>query len=152
MARGRYVTVTVAAAQSYCSPASSRTVRVITGVGAFSLNSGQIDGRAVQRVPPSIERRRKRLDVIFPQLLDENLDGCVQSFDLTAAIAAGTIAATRQRVGRAVEIRDVQIAGIAGTQLWLPAILATSPKQASTRPTPGTDPHAPDSMRMPQIR
>jgi predicted nucleic acid-binding protein len=58
-------------------------------------------------------RRRTRLDETFSQLLDEDLEGRVQAFDLTAAIAAGAIAATQQRAGRTVEIRDVQIAGIA---------------------------------------
>lgn len=61
-------------------------------------------------------RRRKRLAETFSQLLDEDLDGRVQSFDLTAAIAAGAIAAGRQRVGHAMEVRDVQIAGIAASR------------------------------------
>lgn len=38
------------------------------------------------------------------------------SFDSTAALAAGKIAASGQRVGRSVEIRDVQIAGIAASR------------------------------------
>ncbi|WP_428338344.1 type II toxin-antitoxin system VapC family toxin [Mycobacterium sp.] len=58
-------------------------------------------------------RRRKRLDQVFSQLLAEDLNGRVQSFDQMAALAAGSIAANRQRAGRVVEIRDVQIAGIA---------------------------------------
>jgi predicted nucleic acid-binding protein len=37
----------------------------------------------------------------------------VQSFDQSAAVAAGTIAAERQKAGRTLEVRDVQIAGIA---------------------------------------
>ena len=67
-------------------------------------------------------RRREQLDETFAQLLAEDLNGRVQSFDLTAALAAGSIAASRQRVGRAVEIRDVQIAGIATSRH---AIVAT---------------------------
>lgn len=58
-------------------------------------------------------RRRKRLEQVFSQLLAEDLNGRVQSFDQAAALAAGSIAATRQSAGRTVEIRDVQIAGIA---------------------------------------
>jgi toxin FitB len=58
-------------------------------------------------------RRRKRLEQLFSQLLTEDLEGRVQPFDQAAAVAAGTIAATRQRTGQTVEIRDVQIAGIA---------------------------------------
>ncbi len=58
-------------------------------------------------------RRRTRLEQEFDRLLAEELDGRVQSFDRAAAGAAGTIAASRQRAGLTVEIRDVQIAGIA---------------------------------------
>jgi toxin FitB len=58
-------------------------------------------------------RRRKRLEQLFSQLLTEDLEGRVQPFDQAAAVAAGTIAATRRRTGQTVEIRDVQIAGIA---------------------------------------
>jgi len=79
-----------------------------TSVTVFEIRTG------IELLAPS--RRRRRLDEIFSQLLDEDLDGRVQSFDLTAAFAAGTIAATQQRVGRAVEIRDVQIAGIAASR------------------------------------
>jgi predicted nucleic acid-binding protein len=61
-------------------------------------------------------RRRRQLDQAFSQLLAEDLNGRVQSFDQTAAIVAGDIAATRQRAGRVMEIRDVQIAAIASTR------------------------------------
>lgn len=61
-------------------------------------------------------RRRKRLEQIFSQLLAEDLGGRVQPFDQAAALAAGSIAATRQTAGRMVEIRDVQIAGIAASR------------------------------------
>ena len=57
--------------------------------------------------------RRLQLEEAFDRLLAEDLDGRVQPFDQSAAEAAGTIAAGRQRVGRTVEVRDVQIAGIA---------------------------------------
>jgi predicted nucleic acid-binding protein len=61
-------------------------------------------------------RRRKRLEQEFDRLLDDDLDGRVQLFDRIASEAAGTIAAKRQRAGRTVEIRDVQIAGIASAR------------------------------------
>lgn len=61
-------------------------------------------------------RRRSRLEKEFDRLLAEDLDGRVQCFDRAAADAAGTIAASRQRAGRTVEIRDVQIAGIASVR------------------------------------
>jgi predicted nucleic acid-binding protein len=58
-------------------------------------------------------RRRQDLELSFDALLTEELDGRVQSFDTSAAVAAGEIAAHRQAAGRTLEIRDVQIAGIA---------------------------------------
>jgi predicted nucleic acid-binding protein len=61
-------------------------------------------------------RRRSHLEQEFDRLLAEDLDGRVQLFDRAAAGAAGTIAASRQRAGRIVEIRDVQIAGIASAR------------------------------------
>lgn len=79
-----------------------------TSVTVFEIRTG------IELLAPS--RRRRRLDDMFSQLLAEDLDGRVQSFDLTAALAAGTIAASQQRSGRSVEIRDVQIAGIAASR------------------------------------
>lgn len=61
-------------------------------------------------------RARRRLEKEFDRLLGDDLDGRVQLFDRAAADAAGTIAAERQRAGRTVEIRDVQIAGIASAR------------------------------------
>ncbi len=67
-------------------------------------------------------RRREQLESAFDKLLADELDGRVQPFDQAAAVAAGTIAADRQSSGRTLEIRDVQIAGIATARK---AILAT---------------------------
>jgi toxin FitB len=61
-------------------------------------------------------RRRSQLEQEFDRLLIEDLDGRVQLFDRAAADPAATIAASRQRAGRTVEIRDVQIAGIASSR------------------------------------
>lgn len=58
-------------------------------------------------------KRRAQLEKAFEELLNDELDGRVQSFDRTAALAAGTIAASRQRTGLTMEVRDVEIAGIA---------------------------------------
>jgi toxin FitB len=58
-------------------------------------------------------RRQRDLEQAFEELLAEELEGRIQSFDQTAALAAGTIAASRQRAGRRMEIRDIQVAGIA---------------------------------------
>jgi hypothetical protein len=57
-------------------------------------------------------RRRKALDEAFNQLLLEDLEGRVLDFDRPSAEAAAALAAERQRKGRAVDIRDTQIAGI----------------------------------------
>lgn len=57
-------------------------------------------------------RRRRLLELAFDQLLAQDLQGRVQSFDHAAALAAGIIAAERQRGGRSIEVRDVEIAGI----------------------------------------
>lgn len=61
-------------------------------------------------------RRRGRLEQEFSRLLAEDLDERVQLFDRAAADAASTIAASRQRAGQTVEIRDIQIAGIASAR------------------------------------
>jgi predicted nucleic acid-binding protein len=58
-------------------------------------------------------RKRKALEVAFASALDEDFDGRVLPFDRAAAVAAAAIAARQREAGRPVEIRDVQIAGIA---------------------------------------
>ena len=57
-------------------------------------------------------RRRSQLEAAFQDALAEDFEGRVLPFDEAAARAAGAIAAERQRAGRTVEFRDVQIAGI----------------------------------------
>ena len=61
-------------------------------------------------------RRRRRLEDAFAETLGTDLDGRVLAFDQTAAEAAAKIAAEQRRVGRSLEIRDVQIAGIAAAR------------------------------------
>ena len=58
-------------------------------------------------------RRRRDLEEAFAKALAEDFENRVLPFDEAAAQAAGVIAAERRRAGRSVEIRDVQIAGIA---------------------------------------
>jgi toxin FitB len=58
-------------------------------------------------------RRRKALETAFATLLAEDLDGRVVAFDAAAASAAARLAAERRRLGRPVDMRDTQIAGIA---------------------------------------
>ncbi len=58
-------------------------------------------------------KRRRQLEEAFGLLLSDELEGRVQPFDQPAALVAGTIAADRQRAGKSLDVRDVQIAGIA---------------------------------------
>lgn len=67
-------------------------------------------------------RRRRSLEATFAKTLDEDFENRVAVFDRSAAEAAGEIAARRRREGRPVEIRDVEIAGIATARN---AVLAT---------------------------
>lgn len=61
-------------------------------------------------------RRRDRLCAAFDRAIDEILDGRVLPFDRAAAEAAAAIAARQRQIGRSVEIRDVQIAGVAAAR------------------------------------
>lgn len=61
-------------------------------------------------------RQRRRLEETFTQALEEEFEGRVLPLDQNAAQAAATIAAHQRRQGRPVEIRDVQIAGIASAR------------------------------------
>jgi toxin FitB len=57
-------------------------------------------------------KRRKALESSFDALLVEDLEGRVLDFDTAAADAAAGLAASRQRAGRPVDVRDTLIAGI----------------------------------------
>ncbi len=61
-------------------------------------------------------RRRRALEAAFAQTLAEDFEDRVLSFDVPAAQFAGRIAAQQRRSGRTVEMRDVQIAGIAAAR------------------------------------
>ena len=58
-------------------------------------------------------RRRQTLESAFARLLEEDLENRVLDFDTAAAGEAAFLAAKRQKAGRAVDMRDTQIAGIA---------------------------------------
>ena len=57
-------------------------------------------------------RRRQTLEAAFGRLLIEDLENRVLDFDSASAIEAALLAAARQKNGRAVDMRDTQIAGI----------------------------------------
>jgi predicted nucleic acid-binding protein len=61
-------------------------------------------------------RRRRALEAAFAKALEEDFENRVLSFDAPAAQFAAHIAAQQRRSGRLVEIRDVQIAGIAAAR------------------------------------
>jgi predicted nucleic acid-binding protein len=58
-------------------------------------------------------RRRRALEQAFARALEEDFEDRVVPFDRPAAEAAAMIAAEQRRAGRPVEMRDVQLAGIA---------------------------------------
>ena len=58
-------------------------------------------------------RRRDRLRDAFDIAIDNILGCCVLPFDRAAAETVAALAAKQRQIGRPVEIRDVQIAGIA---------------------------------------
>lgn len=86
----------------------------ITSITAFEVRMG------LALLPTG--RRRQALESAFAQLLAEDLENRVLSFDEAAAGEAATLAAKRQRAGRPVDFRDTQIAGIV---LARRAVLAT---------------------------
>jgi predicted nucleic acid-binding protein len=57
-------------------------------------------------------RRRRQLETAFSRAISEDLDGRVLPFDEDAAREAASRAAERQRAGRRVDFRDLEIAGI----------------------------------------
>ena len=58
-------------------------------------------------------KRQRALAASLDQLLAEDLENRVLDFDAPAAVEAAALAATRQRAGHPVDMRDTQIAGIA---------------------------------------
>jgi predicted nucleic acid-binding protein len=58
-------------------------------------------------------RRRSALERAFDRVLTEDLSSRVLTLDEMAAVTAAQLAADRQRAGRAVDLRDTLIAGIA---------------------------------------
>jgi toxin FitB len=61
-------------------------------------------------------RNKVRREAEFETLLQNDLQGRILSFDQAAAEEAGALMASRNRIGRPVELRDTMIAGIALAQ------------------------------------
>jgi predicted nucleic acid-binding protein len=58
-------------------------------------------------------QRQRLLESAFNRLLEDDLENRILDFDRAAAAEAANVAASRQKVGRPVDVRDTQIAGIA---------------------------------------
>lgn len=58
-------------------------------------------------------KRQRALEAALDRLVMEDLGNRVLDFDSSAALEAAALAATRQKGGRPVDMRDTQIAGIA---------------------------------------
>jgi toxin FitB len=86
----------------------------ITAITVFEVHFG------VSLLPPG--RRRRELEDAFARTIAEDLQGRVLPFDHEAARLAGEEAARRQSIGRRVDFRDVEIAGIVASNK---AVLAT---------------------------
>jgi predicted nucleic acid-binding protein len=76
-----------------------------TSITVFEVEFG------LQRMPAG--KRRSEREGMFQDMIAAVLRGRVLPFDRPAAVAAGAISAALEAQGRPVEIRDVQIAGIA---------------------------------------
>lgn len=57
-------------------------------------------------------RRRRQLEQAFGGVLEDDLEGRILPFERHAAREAAGFAARQRRVGRTIDIRDAQIAGI----------------------------------------
>ena len=57
-------------------------------------------------------RRRRQLEDAFSRVVDDDFQGRILFFDHEAANAAASLAAQRRAVGKPVDFRDIEIAGI----------------------------------------
>ena len=77
----------------------------LTAISVFELRFG------LNALPDGA--RKRRLQIELERVLEEDFEGRVLAFDETAATAAATIAAQRRLIGRPIDVKDLQIAGIA---------------------------------------
>lgn len=76
----------------------------ITSISVFEISFG------LNSLPNG--KRKRALQLAFENMLAEDLEHHVLDFDQAAAERAGEISAKLHSLGRVVEVRDVQIAGI----------------------------------------
>jgi toxin FitB len=65
----------------------------------------------VARLPQG--RRKQQLSQTIDELIEEDLDGRVEPFDVTAAVHYAALVSHRDMLGRPISIADAQIAAIA---------------------------------------
>lgn len=76
-----------------------------TAITVFEIEFG------LRRLPEG--KKRNQLEKAFLAVLSEDLNGRVLHFDVPAALDAGALSAELEAAGQHVDVRDVQIAGIA---------------------------------------
>ena len=75
-----------------------------TAVTIFEIRFG------IALLPPG--RRQRQLADAFEKVLDEDLEGRILPFDNEAAAEAANLAAERRAIGKPLDFRDIEIAGI----------------------------------------
>lgn len=75
-----------------------------TAVTIFEIRFG------IALLPPG--RRQRQLGDAFAKVLDEDLEGRILPFDQEAAVEAANRAAERRAIGKPLDFRDIEIAGI----------------------------------------
>lgn len=61
-------------------------------------------------------KKRQRLEEAFDLVLKEDLENRVLDFDCSAANEAGRIAGCLQEMGRPIDVRDIQTAGVVASR------------------------------------
>ena len=61
-------------------------------------------------------RRRRQLEDAFSRVLDEDFQGRILAFDHEAAQEAASRAAERRAIGKPLDFRDIEIAGIVASR------------------------------------
>ena len=79
-----------------------------TAVTVFEIRFG------LELLPPG--RRRRQLETAFERAVQEDFEGRILSFDRDAAVEAGRRGAQSRLAGKPLDIRDLQIAGIAAAR------------------------------------
>jgi len=79
-----------------------------TAITVFEIAFG------IELLVPS--HRRKRLEAAFARVLEEELEARILSFDPGAGRDGARLAAGRQSVGKPVDFRDIEIAGIVSSR------------------------------------